>query len=183
MKTILQSILVAGAALLTIGWDYPLSEEALAEINWETTYREVKEDPEAYRGKTLLLGGRIVEHIADREGSRLEILCYELDRRDRPTELDPECGRFLAITIDVLDSERYRQGRLVTLTGTVRGQTTLPLGGESYSYLTFEVGDIHLWPLPSQRSPFYYHDPFYDPFCHPFRSRFHPYRYRDPFCW
>ncbi len=112
--------------LLLCGWDYPLSDEALSAIDWGVEYRQVRQDPEAWRGTTLLLGGRVVEHLYSREGSTLEILCYRLDRYDRPEEVDPECGRFLAEAATSLDPETYEAGRLVTRRG---GRATLVVSG------------------------------------------------------
>ncbi len=174
MKNALRIFGLVSAAAVLLGWGYPLPREATSEVNWEVEYAEVKADPGAFVGKTLLLGGMIVHHDAGREGSTLEIACYRLGRRDRPEEPDEECGRLVARSSTILDPGSFEQGRLVTFTGTVAP------GGAAPSVPLFGIGAIHLWPRPLE--PAYYHYPYgYDPWCDPFWD--YPYRHRHRYPW
>lgn len=180
----LQTIALMMLMLALAGWRYPLSEEATEAVNWEVDYLRVKGDPGAFAGKTLLLGGRILEHRSGPRGTTLEVLCYELSRRDRPLEPDPACGRFLAQTPEPLDPERFAPGRLVTLTGTVSGEGVPSLQGGDASHPLFTVGEIYPWPLPGDYGrpghwPRWCDDPFCDPF-DPWRCR---HRYPGRCCW
>lgn len=185
MRRLVPIAIALSGLLLLCGWDYPLSDEALSAIDWGVEYRQVRQDPEAWRGATLLLGGMVVEHVFSREGSTLEVLCYRLDRYDRPEEVDPECGRFLAEADRPFDPETYETGRLVTLAGKVAGRRSLSLDDKVYDYPLFEIAEIHLWPRP----PLRLHPPLYpwydDPFCDPYRRS--PYDWHDPWyrrrCW
>ena len=173
--------LVLGLLLLLGGCGPVLSKEALHQVNWGIDYSRVRADPAAFRGKTLLLGGRILEADINREGTSLEILKYTLGGRDRPEEPDEMNGRFLARTDRFLDPDRFRAGRLVTLTGTVIGEQTKPLGGSAYRYPVFRIDAIYLWPEPTPYYyypypppppyPYYYYNPFGYPYPYPFWYR------------
>lgn len=164
-----------GLFLLLGGCGPVLSKEALRQVNWGVDYSRVRADPQAYRGKTLLLGGRILEADINREGTSLEVLKFTLGQRDYPEKPDEMNGRFLARTDRFLDPDRYRAGRLITLTGTVVGEQSKPLGKSMYRYPVFRIDAIYLWPEPYPPGPYYYYyspyppPPFYyDPFWYPY---------------
>lgn len=177
MNTFLRLILLLSLAAVA-GCAHVLPQEALQKVDPLADFARVKENPEAYVGKTLLLGGLIVDVAVDREGSTLEVLRYHLDRWGDPREPDQEGGRFLARTDRFLDPALYQAGRFVTLTGTVTGKETKPLGGAQYTYPVFRIGALYLWDrydrgyyYPYYRRPYYYRHfypgpfpPYYDPF-------------------
>jgi outer membrane lipoprotein len=181
MKT---AIFFSGMLLLLSGCAHILSDEALHSVDPTVEYAQVKADPEAWRGSTLVLGGRIIEVKNERSGTTLEILRYSLDRSGYPTTVDEAGGRFLARTDRFLDPEVYEAGRLVTLAGTLEGSETRPVGGVDYAYPVFRVGELRLLREPYRSYPYapyyygypYYGDPFYDPW---YRFRFWPYRHPD----
>lgn len=162
-----------------LGWDHVLSADAFFSVNPWVSYSQVAADPQAYRGTTLMLAGQIVDHAINREGSTVEVLCYTRDRDDKPEELDESCGRFLARTVQVLDPEAFKPGRLVTLAGVVSGHAERPVGEGTGVYPVFEIEEIYLWPSPAQ-TRWGYWPRCYDPFCDPFYSC-----YRGPgyWCW
>ena len=163
--------LLCGLLLLLGGCAHVLSKEALYEVDPLLEYEQTKADPALYRGKTLLLGGLIVDNTVSREGTTLEVLRYTLDRYGEPVAVDEEGGRFLVRSERFLDPELYRAGVLITLTGTVMGQETHALKGVDYTYPVFRLGEAHLWNR-QYREPYYY-DPFYGPY--------YPYYYRYPY--
>jgi outer membrane lipoprotein len=171
-----------GILLLLSGCAHVLSEQALHAVDPTVEYAQVKADPEAWRGSTLVLGGRIIDVKNERAGSTLEILSYSIDRFGQPTAVDEAGGRFLARSERFLDPKVYEAGRLVTLTGTVEGSETRPFGGADYVYPVFRLGEIRLLNEPYRSYPYapyyygypYYGDPFYDPW---YRFRLWPYRH------
>jgi len=161
--------------LLLVGWGEPLSKEAIRSVDWEIDYAKAQADPQRYLGKTLLLGGRILGHATQDGGSLLEILCYRLDKNDKPDEADASCGSFLVQTSVPLDAGTYRDGRLLTLTGTLIGSSE----GKTGQRLLFRPGELYLWPLYEERWPPYRYDPFCDPW-YPYGRHYYGYPYR---CW
>lgn len=174
------------ATPLLAGWSHPLSRSAFFSVNPHVSYDQVSAAPEAFAGTTLMLAGRIAEHRYEGGGTALEIVCYTRDRDDRPVAADGACGRFLVRTGTFLDPEGYAAGRLVTLTGVVRGRELRLVEGTPHAFPVFELGEIHLWPLPREpRLPPRYRDPRWDPrwdpWCDPFHRSYDPWhrcRYR-----
>ena len=164
--------------LLLGGCAHVLSQEALLTVDPLLDYAQVKADPEAYKGKALLLGGLIVETRVGREGTTLEVLRYTLDRWGRPDEVDEAGGRFLVRTDRFLDPELYRPGQMITLTGRVEGREVRSLQDYDYPYPVFRIGEAYVWSRPV---PYYsypsagYYDPYYP--WGPYRSLPH----RGPF--
>jgi outer membrane lipoprotein len=173
------------AAPLLAGWSHPLSRSAFFSVNPHVRYGQVQAAPEAFVGTTLMLAGRIAEHRQEGGGTALEIDCYTRDRDDRPVAPDGGCGRFLVRTGLLLDPEGFAPGRLVTLTGVVRGREVRSRQGVPHTYPVFELGEIHLWPLPREpRVPSRYRDPWWDPWCDRFPHLHDPWdRCRYPRRW
>lgn len=138
----------AALALILGGCANVLSRAALEQVDPGVDYAQVKLDPDAHRGQTLVLGGQIVANRGDREGTTLELIHYFVDHWGRPTGPDENGGRFLVQSQRFLDPELYRRGRLVTLTGTVIGGKTKTLNGRDYRYPVFKLGEIHLFTPP-----------------------------------
>lgn len=168
---------VAPLLLLLGGCSHVLSRDALLNVDPTVDFAQVKANPDAYKGKTLLLGGLIIETRMSREGTTLEVLSYTLDRWGEPLSADEAGGRFLARTGRFLDPELYKPGLFVTLTGTVEGVETRPLHNYDYVYPVFRIVEAYLWNQRTSAYPYGYYDPFYPWGPYPY----YPYYYRDPF--
>ena len=164
--------------LLSAGCAHVLPREALLAVDPAVDFAQVKANPEAHQGKTLLLGGLIVDSRLSREGTTLEVLRYTLDRWGEPQEVDEAGGRFLARTGRFLDPELYKPGMHLTLTGTVEGAETRPLQGYDYLYPVFRIETAYIW---SRRYPAYYPYDYYSPYSPWWPYRPYPYYYYDPF--
>jgi outer membrane lipoprotein len=176
MKRILL-FFVASLFLLAGGCAHVLSRQALLEVDPTLSFAQVKENPDAYKGKTLVLGGLIVDTRVDRQGTTLEVLHYKLDRWGEPQSADEAGGRFLARTDRFLDPELYKPGLFITLTGTVEGVETRPLQGYGYVYPVFRIREKYLWSRSYTVYPYGFYDPFYPWW--PYSP--YPYYYNDPF--
>jgi outer membrane lipoprotein len=144
----LPTLILLLAVLLTAGCTHVLSPEARQSVDPELTFDAVKADPAAHHGRTLMLGGVVVGLQVEKEGSTLEVFRWRLDRWGEPVAVDERGGRFLVRTERLLDPVLYDPGRLVTLTGTVEGEETRPLGPISYDYPVFRLGESYVWVTP-----------------------------------
>jgi len=162
--------------LLLGGCAHVLSRDALLKVDPNIDFAEVKTDPQAFRGKTLVLGGMIVETRLNREGTTVEVLRYTLDRWGEPLEADESGGRFLARTTQFLDPELYKAGIFITLAGTVEGAETRPLQGYDYVYPVFRFSEVYLWSPAKWGYPYGYY-PYYPPY-YPWGPYYY---YPDPF--
>ncbi len=122
---------------------------------------QVIKNPEDYKGKTALWGGKIMRAVNKKEGTLIEVLQLPLDRSDRPKEVDTSGGRFLVLHRDYLDVAIYRQGREVTVVGEIQGVKTLPLGEIEYTYPFLKARKIYLWKTRPESIKMYHEYPLY----------------------
>ncbi|MCC6345697.1 MAG: Slp family lipoprotein [Nitrospirales bacterium] len=110
-------------------------------------------DPDAYRGKVVILGGTVITTTTTKEGTFIEVLEQPLDSRERPGNgRDASLGRFIAFYPAYLDPAVYTQGKLVTVAGEVMGSKTGLIGEMEYRYPLVRSREIHLF-RPSGPSP------------------------------
>jgi outer membrane lipoprotein len=151
---------------LLSGCVHAVSRNVLQEVDREITFSALLNDPIAYKGRVVLLGGVIVSTINKQEGTLLEVYQTSLDREGKPTDTDRSGGRFLALYQGFLDSEIYKEGRRVTIAGTVQGEKVQPLGEIDYRYPYILIKELHLWEKekPVQYEPYpwgLWYDPWY----------------------
>lgn len=132
--------------LLLAGCAPVISKGALKEVDQGLSFGQLLENPEAYRGKTVLLGGNIIEtqNLSDR--TLIVVLQRPLGFRKKPSGEDVSRGRFILYVPGFLDPAIYRHGRKITLVGSVIGKEVRPLGEIEYSYPVIEKKELHLWP-------------------------------------
>jgi outer membrane lipoprotein len=168
---------LAGLILLGIFWPElsgaasPVPAEIYAEIDHGLRPAAVLADPEAYRGRILLLGGTVERTVSEAAGVSLIVACESLDADDYPSGALMEPGRILAAGTG-LDGAKLQPGRLVTLVGRVVGWNDP--GPAKVPQL--EIRYVHSWPTSAEEeaartphcAPGYWCDPWwYDPWCDP----------------
>lgn len=132
--------------LLLAGCASVISHGALKEIDQTLSFEQLLENPEAYKEKTVLLGGNIIEtqNLSDR--TLIIVLQRPLGFRKKPTAEDVSRGRFIVYVLGFLDPVIYRHGRKITVVGSVMGREARPLGEIEYSYPVIEKKELYLWP-------------------------------------
>jgi len=139
------------------------------------TFSQLKESPDSYRGRLVVLGGEVLSAKRLKAGTRLEVLQLPLDSASEP-EADRTAseGRFLAMQQDFLDPATLPEGTRVTIVGEVTGATTLPLDEVEYIYPTLEIKHLKVWPGLTAAAPIYpstmgpYWSPYWMPFSGPY---------------
>jgi outer membrane lipoprotein len=109
-------------------------------------------DPGRVRDKSVAWGGLIVSTRNLADHTQLEILAYPLDARGRPDRDARPGGRFIALHIGYLETADYKEGRLVTVVGTVTETRTGSVGEARYVYPVVKVSRLQLWPTPEQEA-------------------------------
>jgi len=145
----------------------------------DLSFSELKENPAAYAGRTVILGGYVaaVENMEAR--TRMMVLQAPLDFQDQPKSREASQGRFLVVTEDFLDPMVYEKGRKVTVGGTLLGETTETVGDYAYPMPRIKAAEIHLWEeWEKQRFYYPYDDPFY-----PWWDTHLYYRWHHPYRW
>lgn len=167
------TLAVAGLMLLS-GCARVISDQSRSLVDPTVQFTKLRENPDAFIGKTVLLGGRIASVRNTKEGGVLEIVQFDLDG-DVPQDSFISHGRFLATSVDFLDALIYKADRQVTLVGEVKGKKILPLDEVEYTYPVVAIREIFLWKPadnekyllspPSRYNPYYYgygSEPYWD---------------------
>jgi outer membrane lipoprotein len=139
----------------------PFPQEVMRQLDANLTYALVRKNPEAYRGKTILWGGVIIETINRPGETLIQVRQAELDYEKRPTNKDRSAGRFLVQSSGFLDPAIYAKGREITVAGELAGTKVLALGETQYTYPLVLAKEIRLWEKPQEIGPY---DPYYWPY-------------------
>lgn len=135
-------------------------------------------------GTTVRWGGTIaaVEHREN--ATYVEIVERPLNDTGRPLTTDRTRGRFLARFDQFLDPAVYREGRRITVLGTLVDRVTGKIGQFDYAYPVVEAKGFVLWAPEENPNPRPYYDPFWPgPFGYdPWYPWYHPF-YRPYYRW
>lgn len=126
----------------------PLATEGAA---LSVTPEQARAEMSRLEGTRVLWGGVVVASTNREETTRLEILAYPLDRRQRPRTRAKSGPRFLAIHQGYLETADFAPGRSVTVTGPLAGIREGRVGEAPYTYPVVAVEDLHLWPVRERR--------------------------------
>jgi outer membrane lipoprotein len=158
---------------------------AMAEnIEHSLTFPQIKESPDSFKGKLVLLGGQVLEAKRLKDSTRLIILQLPLINDQEPTtELTQSKGRFIAEQQEFLDPATVPPGTRITLVGELSGSIPQSLDETVYTYPTLIIKHFKVWPdYPSDYNRYgsYYRYPYLYPypFAYPYwgrYSRFYPY--------
>lgn len=147
------SVLVVLMTAALVGCGSVLSQQTLSQVDREVTFDALRANPDAFIGRIVLVGGRIINTTARQEETWVEVLELPLGGRDRPEDTDASRGRFLVRYSGFQDPAVYAQGVGITVAGPVEGERTLPLGETTYSYPVIGGLESHLWQAGAERYP------------------------------
>ena len=137
-------VLLALALLGCTACTLPISQPSLDLVDRELTFAALRQDPDRYLGRYLLLGGMIVGVRNTPAGSELEVVQFATDRSGRITATDNSGGRFL-VQVATFSEPAVYQGRLVSLVGQVAGQVQAPLDEIDSLSPLLTAHELHLW--------------------------------------
>jgi outer membrane lipoprotein len=139
--------LAAVAALAVTGCAAVISQETLKTVDKDIRFEQVLENPDAYRGKVVLLGGKIIKTENVPNKTVIIVLQQSLGYNQKPDSGGASKGRFIVSTSDFLDPAIYRPRRKITVVGSVVGKEVRPLGELEYAYPVIEKKELHIWPV------------------------------------
>jgi outer membrane lipoprotein len=182
MKSLFRILPIVSLLILTASCSVissRLREQALPEM----PFPELLQNAEQYRGRTVILGGYIIETQNQPDQTVIKVLQTPLTFGEEPGEKDDSQGRFLVVHEGFLDPEVYKKDRIVTVAGTILGLESEDIGMCPYACLKIKSLQIHLWPEYDYRYP-YYSPYYYDyPYNYYPSRRYNPYWRDDPFFW
>ncbi|MGD2079765.1 MAG: Slp family lipoprotein [Nitrospirota bacterium] len=139
----MRTVALAFALFLLAGCAHVVPQELRAEAV-QVDVEHLFGQPELYRGKTVILGGVVVEATNTEEGTILEMLEKPLDSRGRPRDTDLSRGRFIVKHDERLDTFIFQPGRELTAVGEVLGVERRPLGEMEYPYPALRSRAIYI---------------------------------------
>ena len=148
-NNVLPFALAMAAVLLVAGCAHVISKEVLQEVDTSVSFVQLSKEPDTYQGRTVLLGGDVIETQNLPDKTLVIVLQCPLGRRGQPGAGDVSEGRFLIQTTGFLDPAIYSPGRRLTVAGTVVGKEVRPLGEIEYTYPIIEKRELYLWPEES----------------------------------
>ena len=118
------------------------------QVDRTLTFAQLKDSPDSYRGRLVIVGGEVLSAKRLKEGTRIEVLQIPLEDSHAPgKDRTASEGRFLARQQEFLDPATLPPGTRVTIVGEVTGATTLPLDETDYTYPTLEIKHLKVWPM------------------------------------
>jgi outer membrane lipoprotein len=125
-----------------------ISPQLMDQVDRSLDYRAIAADPAGAGGKTVLLGGTIVQTVPKPGSTEIEVVQKALDSSGAPRLTDRSEGRFLVVSERFLDPAVYSPGRDVTVAGEVGKPQTRRLGEIDYRYPVIRAIELRLWPPP-----------------------------------
>jgi len=141
-----RSALGVTLSLALVGCASVIPHDFQAGADRTLTLTDIWARPEASRGRTMVLGGEILQVTPKPSATEVEVLERPLGRQDRPEETDESRGRFIVVMDGFLDPAIYGPGREVTVVGDVEGVTPRPIGEVTYTFPLLRGRYLHLWP-------------------------------------
>ena len=137
-----------------------ISRQVRSEAEPLIPFKTLLEETEEYKGRTVILGGYIlqVENLASE--TILKVLQAPFRVGEEPDLRDLSQGRFVVYFKGFLDPEVYARDRAITVAGTVIRSDVEKIGEEGVRYLKIKNREIYLWPeyknLPPYPNPWPY---------------------------
>ena len=147
------AILVVLIMTALAGCGSVLSQQTLSQVDREVTFDVLRNNPDAFIGRVVLAGGRIINTTARQDETWVEVLELPLGGRDRPEDTDASRGRFLVRFSGFRDPVVYAKGVGITVAGPVEGKRTLPLGETTYTYPVIGGLESYLWKAGDEGYP------------------------------
>lgn len=168
MKNRFQLVLISLLFLFISGCAHVISKDFRTKSDPHLTFSQVRQNPEAFKGKFVVWGGEIIETNNQRDGTTLiEVFQKPLGWRGEPKETFVSEGRFLILAEKYLDPYLFRKGKKITVAGEILGDKIKPLGEMEYRYPLLSSKQIYLWeeyyyrPYPYYYYPWWYYDPLW----------------------
>jgi len=158
--------------LILTGCAPVISKNLKEQADPSLAFGDVIRNPEAFKGRTVVWGGEIIETTNEENGDTvLEVFQRPLSWREEPQETVASEGRFLVRVEKYLDPYVYRKGRKITVGGEILGEEVRPIGKMDYRYPLVLSKEIYLWtyyyypysyyPYPYDYGPSGYYYPWY----------------------
>src|SRR6266705_955560 len=116
------------------------------QIARDISFESLKAEPEKFKGRVVVLGGKVLSAKRLKDSTQIEVLQLPLDRADGPIlTLAQSQGRFLAYQEAFLDPATVPAGTIVSMIAEITGSKTHPLDDVEYTYPTVKIRTLKVW--------------------------------------
>lgn len=122
-----------------------ISQTTMSAVDKGISFSALQKNPDAFKGRVVLLGGQIIATTVKANETWIEILEKPLDYQQKPSDTDQSSGRFLIRFEGFLDPAIYASGRKLTVAGQVEGKVVRPLKEILYTYPLLTAKEHYLW--------------------------------------
>ena len=122
-----------------------ISKQARSQVTYSGDFSELQRNPDDYKDKTVLLGGKIIDTKVNATSSEIIVLQLPLGGSDQPHVGDQSKGRFLIRSKQLLDPALYRKGMAITVVGRLVDNETQTIDEFKYNYPVIEPIEVKLW--------------------------------------
>jgi outer membrane lipoprotein len=123
-----------------------ISEQVKAESE-RVSFKTLAQETDRYKGKTVILGGYIIETKNISGVANMTVLQTPLGRDEEPASHGRSEGGFILSYNGHLEPEVYEKGRRTTVAGKVAGRADEEVANCPKPCLKLEYRQIYLWPM------------------------------------
>jgi outer membrane lipoprotein len=144
--------------MILAGCAHVVAPDLRAQADKTLSTKALFSDPDLHRGKTVIVGGEVIETRNLEESTEIEVLEKPLDSRGRPLDTDVSRGRFIVRHPERLDPAIFSPGREVTVVAEVLGLERRLLGEIEYPYVMLgsKAVYIHRTTASGRRIPLHF---------------------------
>jgi len=126
------------------------------------TVQEVQQSSKAFLDRTVTWGGIIIE-TAGPDNSSIKVSRTDLDQQGRPSLVEQSNGFYVVRLNGSFDPKKYRNGRLIRVTGKITGVQQETLEGKPYEYPVLTAAQIRIWSKEELigLNHFYWHNDYF----------------------
>lgn len=137
------TMLVSGCAHYNV-----VPERLEDQVNHKLRFAQVKDNPDVYKGKVMVVGGEVLSIDRQNNMTKIEVLQLPLTDdfipADRRTTTE---GRFIALSRgkDPLDPAVLEKGTAITIVGEILGSEKISVGKDHKEGPVFGIKDLTIW--------------------------------------
>ncbi len=149
--------------LLVSGCAHVISKEVRENSDLSLTLSRVRENPDGFRGKSVVWGGEIIQVVNQEDGAtEIEVFQRPLGYWGEPNLTTASEGKFLVLADGFLDPYIYQNGKKITIAGEITGEEMKKLGEMEYQYPLLASKKIYIWSVYYDSPyPYYYSYPWW----------------------
>jgi outer membrane lipoprotein len=108
-------------------------------------FADVRQMYQGFEGMQARWGGLIAKVDVREKQTMMEVVNFDLEGSSRPKVADNTQGRFRVYIDGLLDPLLYKEGRSVTVLGTIEASESGLIGEQEYLYPRLKAEQVYLW--------------------------------------